>query len=77
MLNDLINSHQLKGLPYKQLIDLLVEPERYSDEEQNAATYNLAIDYGRDIDPIYIKYFEVKFSSDNIVTDMNIREVKH
>lgn len=77
MLNDLVNNHQLKGLTYKQVIDLLGKPERYSDEEPNTATYNIVTDYGLDIDPVYLKHLEVKFSSDSFVTDVNIREIKH
>jgi hypothetical protein len=77
MLKDLMSHHQLKGLTYKQLIDLLGEPETDSDEESNTATYNILTDYGRDIDPVYIKNLDVKFSSDSIVTDVNINEIKH
>jgi hypothetical protein len=77
MLKDLMNHHQLKGLTYKQLVDLIGEPEKYSDEEPNTATYNIVTDYGRDIDPVYIKNLEVKISSDSIVTDANINEIKH
>ena len=36
MLEDLMNHHQLKGLTYKQVIELLGEPEKYSDEKQRA-----------------------------------------
>jgi hypothetical protein len=76
MMKDLMNNHQLKGLTYKQLIDLLGEPEMYPDEEPNTVTYNILTDYGRDIDPVYIKNMEVKFSSDSIVTDVSINEIK-
>ncbi len=77
MLKDLMNNHGLKGLNYTQLIDLLGEPDKYSDEEPNTVTYNIVSDYGRDIDPIFLKNLEVKFSSDSIVTDLNINEIKH
>jgi len=77
MLKDLINHRQLIGLSYKKIIELLGEPEKYSDEKQNTATYNIVTDYERDIDPVYIKNLEVKFSSDSIVTDVNINELKH
>ena len=77
MMKDLMNNYQLKGLTYKQLIDLLGEPESYSDGEPNIVTYNIVTDYGRDIDPVYIKNMEVKISSDSIVTDVNINEIKH
>jgi hypothetical protein len=77
MLKDLMNNHQLKGLTYRQLVDLLGEPENYSDAEPNVAYYNVVTDYGRDIDPVYIKNLEVKFGCDSIVTDVNINEIKH
>lgn len=77
MLKDLLNNYQLKGLTYKQLIDLLGEPETYSDEEPNTATYNIVTDYGGDIDPVYIKNLEVKFGADSIMRNVTINEIKH
>lgn len=77
MLKDLMSNHQLKELTYKQLIDLLGEPENYMDEEPTTATYNIVTNYGRDIDPVYIKNLEVKFSPDSIVIDVNINEIKN
>lgn len=77
ILNDLMNNHRLKGLTYKQLIDLLGEPEKYKDEEPNTGTYNIVTDYGGDIDPVYVKNLEVKFSTDSIVKNVSINEIKH
>lgn len=74
MLKDLLNNHQLKGLTYKQLVELLGEPKNNSDAEQNVAYYNVVTDYGRDIDPVYVKNLQVKFNSDSIVTDVGISE---
>ncbi len=70
MLNNLMNRHKLKGLTCKQFIDLLGEPENYTDEEPNTATYNIVTNYGGNIDPVYIKNLEVKFSVDSLVTDI-------
>ena len=72
-----MNNHRLKGLTYKQLIDLLGEPEKYKDEEPNTATYNIVTDYGGDIDPVYVKNLEVKFSTDSIVKNVSINEIKN
>ncbi len=77
MLEDLLEHHQLKGLTYKQLIALLGDTEKYSDEEPNTATYNITTDYGKDINPVYMKNLEVKFSSDSIVTDVELKEIRH
>ena len=72
-----MNGHQLKGLTYKQLVELLGEPEEYSDTEPNTAYYNVDTDYRHDIDPVYIKNPKVKLNGDSIVTDVNIDEIKH
>ena len=77
MLKDLVQNHQLIGLSYKQLVELLGEPENYSGAEPNVAYYNVLTHYGRDIDPVYIKNLQVKFNSDSIVTNVNIGEIKH
>lgn len=77
MLKDLMNNHQLKGLTYKQLMELLGKPENDSDAEPNVACYNIVTDYGRDIDPVYIKNLQVKFNADSIVTEVAISEIKH
>ncbi len=77
MLNDLIKNYPLKGLSYKQLINLLGEPEKYSDAKPNVLYYNVVIDYGHDIDPVYIKDLKIKLNSDSVATDININEIKH
>lgn len=77
MLNDLMKNHQLKGLTHKQLVELLGEPEEYSDTEPNTAYYNVVTDYGRDIDPVCTKNLKIKLNGDSIVTDVNIYEIKH
>jgi hypothetical protein len=77
MLKDLMNNYQLKRLTFKKVIELLGEREKYSDEEPNTVTYNIVTGYGPDIDPVYIKNLEVKFSSDSIVADIHVNEIKH
>ena len=77
MLNDLLENHKLKGMQYKNLIDLLGLPENYSDQEENILTYNIVTDYGYDIDPVYIKNLEIKLAKDSIVEGYKVVEIKH
>ena len=77
MLNDLITHYKLKGLSYKQLIDLLGKPEDYIDTEPNTLYYNIIIDYGMDIDPVYIKHLVFILSTDSTVKGFEIKEIKH
>jgi len=51
MLNDLIENHKIRGLTYKQLIDTVGQP--HIDSGSNEAYYNIVLDYGWDIDPVY------------------------
>ncbi|MES2379512.1 MAG: hypothetical protein V4538_00620 [Bacteroidota bacterium] len=76
MLNDLIENHKLKGIKYKELIELLGLPENYSDEEYNTMTYNIEIDYGFDIDPTYSKHLKIELAIDSVVKSYEIVEWK-
>ncbi|TDH26900.1 hypothetical protein EXU57_08830 [Segetibacter sp. 3557_3] len=77
MLKDIMNNHRLRGLTYTQLVELLGEPEDYSDVNPNTVYYNVVTEYGRDIDPVYLKNLEIGLSSDSVVIDVNIKEFKH
>jgi len=72
MVNDLMQHHQLIGLHYTQLVQLLGEPS-FIDGTIDA-DYELDIDYGRDIDPIYIKNLTIHLSKDSVVTSFKIDE---
>lgn len=65
MLYDLTTNYKLKGLSYKQLIDLIGQPEKNA-MGSNSIYYNISVDYGHDIDPIYIKTFVVEFNNDTV-----------
>ncbi len=77
MLNDLLKNNNLKGLTYKQVINLLGIPEKYADGYPNIITYNIEEDYRWDIDPVYIKNLDIEFNSDSVVTEISIREINH
>lgn len=76
MLQDLTANHQLKGLSYKQLIDLLGEPEAYTGTKPYTVYYNVVTDYGADIDPVYVKHLILSLSTDSTVLDFKIEEIK-
>lgn len=73
MLDDLVKHHQLKGLTYKQLTRQVGEPARY-DNDLNNPYYNIIIDYGWDIDPVYTKVLSIQLNSDSVVTGYKVEE---
>jgi len=74
MVEDLTSNYKLTGLACGELIDLLGIPD---NRDSNTVVYNIALDYGWDIDPIYSKDLEFTFSKDSIITAYKIREWKH
>ncbi len=74
MLLDLTQNHKLVGLKYSELIDLLGRPN-FTDS--NSVGYEIIIDYGNDIDPVYTKDLYFSFGNDSIVTAWNIRVWKN
>src|SRR5258708_2572527 len=61
MLDDLLNNQKLNGLRYWQLIDLLGKPE-HDKGDSCVYYYQIIVDYGRDIDPVYIKNLELQLN---------------
>jgi hypothetical protein len=75
MLNDLIENHQIKGLIYKQLVDSIGEPRM--DSGSYEAYYNIELDYGWDIDPVYSKDLVIQLNRDSVVTGFDFKEWKN
>lgn len=73
MINDLLANYKLKGLTYKQLIDLIGKPSNIRNDS-NWVFYPVKIDYGHDIDPIYTKYLTFQLSKDSVVINFKIEE---
>jgi len=71
MVNDLIKNYHLRGLTYAQLVELLGDPDAY---DSSLIIYNIEIDFGSNIDPIYTKDLEFSLSSDSTVTSFKIEE---
>jgi len=74
MLNDLTKNYKLTGLSYRQLINLIGEPENYNDKEKNIVYYEIETDYGNDIDPVYTKTLQLKLTKDSTVESFTIKE---
>ena len=75
MLNDLTTNYKLKGLTYKQLIDLIGEPQNNMGDT-NTICYPILVDYGFDIDPVHSKTLVIELNNDSIVIDYKIDEWK-
>jgi hypothetical protein len=73
MLIDLTTNYTLKGLKYNQLVEFLGIPNTV---DSSSLSYNLDINYGSDIDPVYAKYLEFQFSKDSVITSFKIEEWK-
>ena len=73
IIDDLVKNHKIKGLKYKQLIELLKEPQGH---DSLSVYYQIVMDFGNDIDPVYTKNLEVTFNKDSIVNNVYIKEWK-
>jgi len=76
MCEDLVKNHKLRGLSYKQLVNLIGEPEKSIIDEPNSIYYEILTEYGSDIDPIKTKTLIFKLNSDSTILDFKIEEWK-
>lgn len=67
MVNDLMLNHLRQGMPYSELIILLGKPENYAGNELNKIVYEIAVDYGRNIDPVEGENLYLELGSDSSV----------
>ena len=73
MLNDLTSNYKLLGLKYSQLIGLLGVPD---NQDKSTLSYNIVVDYGHEIDPVYVKELDFIFSKDSVIKSFNVHEYK-
>lgn len=71
MLDDLLSSHKLTGMKYSTIIELLGTPD-YQDSTH--LMYEIEVDYGYDIDPVYTKNLLMMMDNDSIVNLIEVRE---
>lgn len=74
MLNDLEAKQILDGKHVRDAIGLLGAPDF---TEGNERLWTITIDYGMDIDPVYLKYLVVIVDTDSMVVAHSIREIEH
>jgi len=73
MLDDLTSNYKLVNIKYSQLVDLLGNPDYIESSE---ISYDIIVDYGTDIDPVYTKNLDFSFSKDSVITSYKVREWK-
>lgn len=73
MIDDLVKNYQLKGMTYQQLIELLDTPQNKLDSTLRVY-YDIDVDYGTDIDPVYTKILSIEFDKDTVVRHFEVQE---
>ena len=73
MIDDLVKNYQLIGKNYKELVDLLGKPQSKIDNNLYVF-YDIDVDYGWDIDPVYTKTLSIGFDKDTIVKSFEVQE---
>ena len=72
ILDDLLKTHQLKGLKYKQVTSLLHDPQRHSFTSRS---FSYEVTRKMDgIDTLYTKDLVFYLNSDSVVTDTKVVE---
>ena len=71
MLHDLVANHELIGLKYGELINQLGKSDRMEDRK---VYYNIIVEYGFDIDPVYTKDLVFNLSADTVVKSFTVTE---
>jgi hypothetical protein len=74
MAGDLIENKTLIGKKKSEIVQLLGEPERFSNIPNNQLYYTIELDYGMDIDPVKIEYLIVTLNSESQAIEV-IRKV--
>ncbi|HEY5406177.1 MAG TPA: hypothetical protein VIJ92_03780, partial [Ginsengibacter sp.] len=68
---DLTSNYNLRGIPYKKLVYLLGVPDGSDNVD---LFYDIVVDYGSDIDPVYTKTLVLKMNKDSIIESYKISE---
>jgi len=71
MVKDIMENHLKKGMTYKQLTDLIGEPENFGNLKTNTIGYTLMEDYGWDIDPVETKSLLIELTADSLIQNFN------
>lgn len=76
MVNDLMNNHLKVGMTYKQLIDLIGQPENYTNLDSNSVAYCVLEEHGWDIDPVETKTLIIELTKDSLVRNYKLEHWK-
>ncbi len=71
MLQDLMANYKLVGMKCSNVRDMLGKPD---GADSNYYAYRIVEEYGRGIDPVYVKNLVFNFSKDSIVTKVDTEE---
>ncbi|TFF33295.1 hypothetical protein [Mucilaginibacter psychrotolerans] len=72
MVEDLMATHKLKGMTYKQVVRLLHSPQRNSHTDKSFY-YDITLEM-KGIDTAYFKGLLFKLNADSVVTDVQVFE---
>jgi hypothetical protein len=75
MIDDLTKNYALKGKKYHEIVELLNIPQGKGDNDLQIF-YDVDVDYGSDIDPVYSKALSIQFDKDSIVKTFEVQEWK-
>ena len=70
-IDDLVKNYQLKGKKYSEIVELPDKPQSKLDSTMEIY-YNIDVDYGFDIDPIYLKTLSITFDKDTLVKSFEV-----
>jgi hypothetical protein len=76
MIDDLVKNYQLVGMSYSDIVNLLGKPDGNMHQDSVRLYYDIELDYGFDIDPVYSKTLEIQLSIDSLVSSFSIKEVR-
>lgn len=71
MIDDLVKNYHLKGKKYSQIVELLDKPQSKLDRTMEIF-YDIDVEYGSNIDPIYSKTLLITFDTDTIVKSFEV-----
>jgi hypothetical protein len=77
MATDLIANHLRKGMIYREIVELLGNPEVYSDLGENIIASAIMEDFGWDIDPVETKTLIIELTKDSMVNNYEIMHWKN
>ena len=71
IIDDLVKNYQLKGKKYSEIVELPDKPQSQLDSIMEIY-YDINVDYGFNIDPIYIKTLSITFDKDTLVKSFEV-----